>query len=372
MSHRQYLVTFSGVAGLGLALLALSLFFVWRGGEVKAAQDVVSGQERDPHELYGTALNQNTYAYKVALAQQGKPKVLIAGSSRVMQFRAGNFRQSQVTGGGAGGSVEEVSSFLDAATSAYTPEVVIVGVDFWWFHPEYKGSFRADLSGNEVTRDKLFWVFQQVQHRRISVGEMLRVLRGPRPDRTGFLAIFRDQGFRVDGSWQYNLAPDNRDWQREVKFANTIERIHGGTDQFLHGARADVGRLALLDSMVDRLQARGIRVLMFMPPIAPTIHAHLVERAADFQYIEQVRGHTWHAPMLDFFDPATLGAEDCEFIDGYHGGDIVYARIAQRLADASQGALASTPENMRIAALRGRPAAEVTGTDHLALGCAGP
>lgn len=43
---------------------------------------------------------------------------------------------------------------------------------------------------------------------------------------------------------------------------------------------------------------------------------------------------------MDFTDPRTFAATDCEFVDGFHGGEVVYARILRDMADRWSSLLA--------------------------------
>ena len=36
--------------------------------------------------------------------------------------------------------------------------------------------------------------------------------------------------------------------------------------------------------------------------------------------------------VADFHDPRSLQTSDCEFIDGMHGGDLLYAKMLQEIA----------------------------------------
>ena len=36
---------------------------------------------------------------------------------------------------------------------------------------------------------------------------------------------------------------------------------------------------------------------------------------------------------MDFTDARTFGSSDCEFVDGFHGGEVTYARMLRDMAD---------------------------------------
>ena len=98
MAYRRYLTQTGLLIATGLLALGLSLAFLRQAGELDAADSVAKRQtDAGPGFLYGSALNQNTLAYKLALVNAVKPAVLIAGSSRTMQFRHWNFTGKTLT-----------------------------------------------------------------------------------------------------------------------------------------------------------------------------------------------------------------------------------------------------------------------------------
>jgi len=363
MAYRRYLTQTGLLIATGLLALGLSLAFLWQAGELDAADSVANRQtDAGPDFLYGSALNQNTLAYKLALVNAVKPAVLIAGSSRTMQFRHWNFSGKTLTAGGAGSSIEEVSFFLDQALKGHTPQVIIIGVDFWWFHPDYRAEPPVLTQGDRVTKDKLLWVFREWRKQKIQGAEVMNILHSPAQDRAGLSAHLHQEGFRADGSWQYNLRwRTGKTGPNDLKhFRDTLQRIEKGNNQFLYGRHADPQRMQQFTAMIRKLQARRIPVILFMAPLAKPVLDAMSRRPQDYLYLIDVlsAAAVWGAPFLNLTDPARVAAHDCEFIDGFHGGDIVYARIARQLAGISGGALQTTAINDRNALLKNRPSVD--------------
>ena len=80
---------------------------------------------------------------------------------------------------------------------------------------------------------------------------------------------------------------------------------------------------------------------------------------------------------FDFFDPNSIGTNECEYMDGIHGGPVMWARILRQIADKSDDkvkALIDTATiNTTIERYAGRvtiePAIQATGSDLAKLGC---
>lgn len=367
MTYRQYVLGFLGLVGLGLLSLLCSWGFLWRAHELAPAEAVAQAQAQQPDLLYGTALNQNTFRYKVALYAQRQPEVLVLGSSRVMQFRQQHSRDRLMTAGGAGSSLDELELWLSAALPVHVPRVVVLGVDFWWFHPAYLSEVRPELHGDEVTKAKLVWLYQQLKKRQLTLAQVEEVLRTPHPRQWGLNALLHQEGYRADGSWRYDLARRARSGQ-EFGFAESLARLREGHAQFLHGSALEGARVQQLDRLVQRLRARGIEVVLFQPPLAAVMYGHLQSQAdKDFAYVSQLDlalqqlALRQHVRYLNLRDPHLLGATACDFVDGYHGGDVLYGRIFALLQpsratsgwSAGQGASFDQPNAPCIAETRG-------------------
>ena len=81
-------------------LLSLKIF------EHNSFESIVKRQ-LNHNSIYGTALNENVFAYKLELVKQTKPKIVALGSSRVLQLREEFFRDSFVSAGNAMNTLKE-------------------------------------------------------------------------------------------------------------------------------------------------------------------------------------------------------------------------------------------------------------------------
>jgi hypothetical protein len=104
-------------------------------------------------------------------------------------------------------------------------------------------------------------------------------------------------------------------------------RIDDGTGQFVKDCAVSEAALDALGVFVDRMEAAGSQVVLLLAPLPGAI----IERMAAerrYAYVDQLRSaltrrypHRFH----DFLDMRD-NASDSEFLDGLHGGEIVYMR----------------------------------------------
>ena len=82
-------------------------------------------------------LSNDMFKYKLELIKNIKPKIIALGSSRVMQFREESFNTSFITTGGAMNYLNEGYLFLQEMKKIHKPEIIILGLDFWWFNEKF-------------------------------------------------------------------------------------------------------------------------------------------------------------------------------------------------------------------------------------------
>jgi hypothetical protein len=351
---RRYVVLLA-IPGL---IVAANILVVYRGGELTAYKDIVKRQG-ETQALFGAAFNQNAFGYKLAMVREVAPEVVALGSSRVMLFRKEDFTSSFVSAGGAGNFLNEIHDFIVQMSAFHKPKLLILGLDFWWFNPLYPEPTNYDYhlgTGTALDFDKLTKPFSYMFDRRMPPREYLRLLfsGGKKNPHNGFenyglRAAVWCNGFRGDGSHLYGesafgLNPNFFD----KKFLDTLAGVDMGTGYFLHGPGLAPQRAEELRGILALCREQGIRVIVFLPPLAAPVYRAVLARGDDYAHFRELRARlpeiaaAYGAEAYDFTEVAEFGSSDCEFLDGYHGGDVAYARIlAAILARNPASALAA-------------------------------
>lgn len=337
----RFLIAFFVPIVLGLPVAAANYFFLRNTGELDSIESVIAIQRREGG-FYGTAIHANSYAYKLALYETVRPKVVAVGSSRVLEIRQSFFKVPFVNLGRTVNYPAEAEKLVGDMLAIHKPELVLLGIDFWWFNARnvFAFDFRShDIRGGELTSDGLVapskWLVEGKLAPR-AFGEALAgghpLMIGGRP-MLGVQAWSRGNGFGPDGSMYYLGTIYGRGPAEDPKFADTLSRIARDDAQFRRGSTADEARLATIFRVVKKLQAAGVKVVAFAPPVAPTVFQALEKEREGFRFIDDARRRlATLRNFYDFHDPERIGAADCEFIDGFHGGDVVLARLLEAMA----------------------------------------
>jgi hypothetical protein len=335
----RYIIAFA-LPCLIAALLAGFSFAVLTGtreqvGPIAAARII--------HEagggLYGSALTYRPYPYKLALYTLAKPDVALVGSSRALAFLPDGFNGSMITLGGAVNEIAEGERLIPDMLAAHKPKLVIFTLDYWWFNPVRV----AEASPFSTSDDIAFslenlsapyeWLIDGDVKPKALIGAALR--RGDGLPRIGAWASFNSSGFDEHGTRHYGGVLSGTIKHDDVKFKSTLRRVKKARPDSkgaAHGPFSEQAWASLVN-IAAMLQQAGVPYRFVLPPFAPplyqamqdgdgpTLMAQVHERLAAAGY-----------PFADFSDPASIGSDACEFVDGFHGGFVTYLRITRALA----------------------------------------
>jgi len=345
--YKKYIVHYIWVI-LALSLLLMpNYLFINQAYENSPFKDIVSAQ-RSYDAIYGTALNQNTYAYKLELVRAVKPDVIAVGSSRVMQLRENYFVVPFVNTGGAMNYLNEGILFLQDLVKVHRPKVIILGLDFWWFNPNHPQSLSYDYhdnTGTYITFDKLTKPFFFLLNSKITLNDYAATIahQGRRNGTTqyktlGIDAIKNSDGFRKDGSYLYakTIFGFNENYG-DIGFQETTGRIEQGIRKFEYSAEFSDERVRDLLQLLNIARDNDISVVLFLPPVSHFIYEIMRIDPDKYAYVNSIRKYLKTLPyeIYDFHDVGTVHVDDCEFIDGIHGGDVVFQRLLLNIVSSN-------------------------------------
>ena len=269
------------------ALLDLMLIY---SGELKLINSVLNEQKENSESfLYDrTFVDAEVMKYKYKNIVSKKPDVLILGSSRVLQIRKKMFDDSY-TFYNAGLSIEtlfDLDEFREMVFNDYSPEIVVLGPEPWWFSRSKKSlskfkkyvndtdhfyNWRAHLDASKTLLSKLL------------VQQDLAMDMFRRKDKvTGMKAVglkaIDGNGFRDDGSRQYGTYI--LEMRKDLKYVDRegppiIRRVKDGLDPFYFNAEWDHEKEELLIQFLDFCKKNDILVLGMSLPFSSEVFLSL-------------------------------------------------------------------------------------------------
>lgn len=347
MMHNNYLIK----CLFFVCLLALPIcgnwLFLFNNGELLPVEQIAQKQMAAKQTcIVGLATRNQGYYYKKALYEQRYPQVLVLGSSRVMQFRQAFFAKRMMNAGGAMNSINEGLSFLREALSQSKPEIVILGLDYWWFNsnaiePSLIVKPPPQLSHAISLRSYLLpykWLWQN----KISLTQYLKGINPFYPllineeQGIGVDGIFYRNGFAQDGSYVYTKTVIGREKNIDDEFALSFRSMAENGPRFEYGEKVSPLHFNQFLEIIKLLNDKQVKFYVFIAPLAPSIAHKMDEYQKEYAFIADLHVQLTNAgiPFADFHHAEQLAATDCEFIDGIHGGDLVYAKILKALASS--------------------------------------
>ncbi|TAL09722.1 MAG: hypothetical protein EPO02_09495 [Nitrospirae bacterium] len=350
---------FSGVVGLGLALVGILSFFYggghilfWSDARIAAlAQEQVTANKV---LLLTAALDERLYKKGMLRARASEIKVLVMGSSRVLRIDGGALhadRQSFYNVGLSGATIEDHVIVWEACKElGIMPTVVFWGLDPWIFN-ENSGGLRWESLDADFRRFKYsyaqagpslgyYLTDRSLHHFWLKVTDLLSMprlvqardslrnaLAGSQStvQRNGDVVLIDEvllpplaTGFRIDGttvSPSAGLADDSREMG---------EAKAGKFFMFNEWHKLNGARIGLLEKLLGEMHASGVKVVGFTLPYSPAYFAVLKENERYMRLLKQEnavlrdRFAQYKFEYIDMLDPAIVQLSPEAFSNGTH------------------------------------------------------
>jgi hypothetical protein len=316
---------------LVMSLVPVMLYVLfWRAGETLPLRKIAA-EQFESDGLYGTAVHDDTAEYKLALYEAQKPDVVAIGSSRVMQFRGEAFSASFVNLGGTVKGLSHAVEVLPYLFSVHRPKLILFGVDFWWFNDvrPLRSSWLNQPLSRGISIQNLPLPLEWLADGKLTFKDVGHILKRMDRNHFGVQAILRRDGFDRYGSYHYTSTITGAKSHFDARFSNILGRVRRGDNRFEWGNTVAPERWNLLLEVLEAADRASVPVVLLLPPVAPRV-ADEMEAKGTYGLVDELKIKLTGLgrPFFDFHDTRRLGAGDCAFIDGDHGGDILYARMA--------------------------------------------
>lgn len=307
------------------AILGLAIY----SGEAMPYRLVLALQASDRSVIYRRKhmIPQESFAYKqVALTIRPPPAILMLGSSRVLVFQSNLLTDPSdfYNAGMPGAYIDGVEAWVNALTPETAPDILMIGVDLFWFNVSLEVAQR-DAGTFSPVMDDPTWVLESVRRvvKDLVCGEhSLMDLWARRDPLHNGIALGLDAqdtgiGYRWDGSMQSNpayLAENSRN--RPAESYMLFPPTQAGREIIHRHFRT-------LDSLLARADDLGITVIGFLPPYMPEMYdfmrgsgIHGYFEAARVQVKRVFAEH--EVVLFDFSDVRTIGGDSSNMSDFVH------------------------------------------------------
>ncbi len=332
-------------------LFIFFLFPVWvlfESGEFISTEKMISLETSNQKVLFGKAYIPLESNFLVQSIERKKPDVIALGNSRVLQIRKEFFRDN-VSFFNAGGSILH-SGDLEWFVSQLSvkPKIIFLGLEQSFFHPMWT---EKTMISNRLRSEKMN--FEQF----LGIGKKVYIdfVKGKIPvsflfqNESSFVTVgmnarIHQNGLRSDGSYFYGEIirnPQNPKLE-DAGFRETFNRIEKGERRFEYADSLSEEGIQKLETFFAFCKQNNIQVVGFFPPYAPSVWNRMtsMNNGKNYAYIKLLMPTVnplfmkYGFPLFDFSDVSSW-SKDSEFIDGFHGGEKLYAKMMLHMASST-------------------------------------
>lgn len=319
----------------GVLVVGVPFFFgnilLLRVGEI-GLENIVKMQLSDSAGavLYSSGLNQRAFSYKLRLMDGINPEIVAIGSSRALPVREEFFNRPFANLGRSVSSIGELEMLVDQLLQRERqPRLMLLFIDPWWFNKQYAKKGAGDPQLLQFPEFISVDIFVSAVK---AFGKGNWVAKAADSKNLGIHAILTGDGFARDGSYYYISAARGKG--TDLKFSNTLSRISAGKERFSKADFADHSLVNRACAAISKIKRSEAKLILIAPPFADRVWKGMAQ--GGYGYIDDAHRKLRSCMGEGFYDfsaaAAIPGSNDCEFTDGFHGGDVTYARMIKEVA----------------------------------------
>lgn len=341
---KAFFLLLAAIVALAMFIAApLSGLWLYLCGEL-GVDRAVQAQTRG-FALFGPSIGRDTGSvleYKLALYQAKKPQVVLAGSAGMGSLRDTVFLRPMLNMAGTANSLSTLRASLDAMLALHKPDVVLLGLDFWWFSPAWERDPFAQppkrTSPFSYTMDTLRLPWRMLLQGDISLPQFM--FMSFQEARFGIRAQFEDTGYGSDGS-TYATSTITAKRAPDAGFVKTLDRQKRHIGEFVPQDGLSQAHLDALADIYFRLRGRGIVPVVFLAPLPGQVLDALKEQEELYPHLFALRQALAERgiELANTVDARYFSATSCEFVDGTHAGEVAALRILNELTRVWNGLL---------------------------------
>lgn len=321
--------------------LGVPLYFLFKSGEILPTDYLVNEHQKE--SLIGLAYTNPIKYIKLQSTLKRSPKILALGTSRVLLFKSLFFNDpgSFYNAGSGITIIKEFRYFIDKIPVSAQPEVLILGMDQYFFNENFDNMAEDSFDGEYADNySVLFYTFSQCKQIWADLYKKKVPLKlNAEENKIGLAALLQQTGFLQDGSYHYGTYITHPEKSEDYQFKNTFQRIDKGILRFEYASEVNKKALEEFDTLLQVCKKRNIHVIPILPPFAHSVVQKMQSKKEKYQYMANLpaRLDSIAGPhgikVFDFTDLASLGAGDSETVDGFHASEKAYLRMLIKIAE---------------------------------------
>ncbi|OUW80503.1 MAG: hypothetical protein CBD77_00235 [bacterium TMED217] len=245
--------------------------------------------------------------------------------------------------------ISDIKIFLKTIPKDKLPKVIILGLDQWMFnedwasnksfknHNYWENSFRFFPNKSDV-----HFVYSKIFKEELQYFETLKKAISSK-NKFGLSALVKNSGIRFDGSKNYGekiqLLVNKKKVNYSLEFANIIDRINNSNRRFQYGETPRQESFLELSEVLDIIKNNNIKLISLFTPFSKKVYDKMNESDIRYDYIKKsaerlnILFAAYGFEFWDYSNPSIINSSNIEFIDGFHGGELTYAKILLNMSE---------------------------------------
>lgn len=336
---KKYFIAFFAVLAVCGGYLAINFAIVFLAGETTPYAEIANWQQKASDRLYDPIFNNDHVSYKYNLFEQRGGQVVVAGSSRALQHREAFYSQPMTNMGRAIAGVKDALRFFKYMENQPQVHTIIFIADFWWFKHRLKPDQKlGDLNysyGSERSIDMFFLPVYYALQDKFDIGKIVDTasfasgIQDRKTPHIGLRSIQHHIGFKPDGSRWEGSSIFTQEHTDSLLKAQMEKRI--GAGRFGYSKKVQTYAIDRFFKGVAELERTGKDVIVVFSPLSPMLYNEVMTNPK-FSYVPDTLEYMRNYPIYNYLDPAQFNVESRHFIDFFHTGPYIEAKMLLDLA----------------------------------------
>lgn len=332
-------------------IFLLPVTVIYLGKEYLSIKEVVALQSKNQEVIFNFAYNGSSHlAYKQALIDAKSPRVVVFGTSRVMEIRKEFFidQESFVNAGCPcmSKTLGDIEFFIEQIDASSSIQLIMLGLDREMFYKKDSRSIDTEFSKIIALKDTLFLTSKNIYLDYFSHKYSLSDIYRPSNNNIGISAMVHGNGFRSDGSYLYAKEKIDKNRNENVRKLIEIEKqtiLKTNHSTSVAETKTVDYNLEKLKTILELCHEKGITVIGFTLPYPEPIYSDMKNSSGVYNdmvtVVPEKLSLLFKSYKMEFFDipsQETLKAKDTEFVDSLHGTDVMALRMMLYMGERSK------------------------------------
>jgi hypothetical protein len=333
---RKFIFNLSAITTIFFIAFGYFSYKIFNSSSNFGAESQIAKALVNANSVYSSNMDERKFIKFRVEFESLNPKVLVLGSSRIMQIGEHNYAGKILNLGVSGSSIEDDIAIADIATKKFKPSTLLIAVDPWLFNAK-SGQTRWK-SLNEEYLTALGFINN----------EFVDISSFQDANKNSFLITLGAKIYSIVNHQQlvpFDDLPESRDKIRKdgsrvynTTYANTNAKdIASGFDGLLNYAMENYVYSKESEEIFSKfldVYSKKYKIVLVLSPYHPDLYLRMVKERPIYLQIENdfrefAKSH--NLEIIGSYNPKNIECDSTDFFDGMHPKDVCMGKVIKQL-----------------------------------------